>query len=417
MDVPAELTVIDVKTPGSLAELASLVAECEKSKSAVFPAGGGTMLDRGWPASRPGILIELGRIQKVDDYPAEDMTITVEAGIRLGELDRILAEKNQMLPVDVPLREQATLGGAIATNSSGPRRFGCGTFRDYVLGIDVISPQGTRVHGGGRVVKNVAGYDLMKLHTGALGTLGIIGQVTLKLRPLPEVTAVASFPLERRQIDTILDKIVVAPIRPVAIELYNREASARLAPLPPAPDWQCSLLFEESSPAIAWQLDRLRALAREWGVGEIAVDSAPYEVAVRALADWPIGKGSPSNLFVQATVPSSKVGDFCEHTENQLPGAEILAHAGNGIITVGLSARDPGATEIDLAHCAHLAEQVRGSLVILKCPFEWKSRLPIWGRERPDWRYMRGIQDALDPANIMNPGRFVTGRSHRDSKP
>src|SRR4029077_853691 len=123
---------------------------------------------------------------RVIDYPARDMTITVQAGLPIAVLQRTLATENQRLPLDVPRPELATLGGALATNVSGPRRYGFGTLRDYVIGITTVNDEGHEVKAGGRVVKNVAGYDLCKLHVGALGTLGVITQVTLKLRPLPE---------------------------------------------------------------------------------------------------------------------------------------------------------------------------------------------------------------------------------------
>src|SRR5262245_38483222 len=147
------------------------------------------MLDLGLPPSRSGLGIDLTALDRVIDYPARDMTITLEAGITLARLQALLAKEGQRLPVDVPRPEQATLGGALATNTSGPRRFGFGTWRDYVIGITTINDQGQETKAGGRVVKNVAGYDLCKLHIGALGTLGIISQVTLKLRPLPEENA------------------------------------------------------------------------------------------------------------------------------------------------------------------------------------------------------------------------------------
>ena len=108
------------------------------------------------------------------DYPARDMTITVQAGITLGRLQDLLAAENQRLPIDVPRADRATLGGGLAVNVSGPRRFGCGTLRDYVIGISIVNDEGQEIKAGGRVVKNVAGYDLCKLHVGALGTLGVI---------------------------------------------------------------------------------------------------------------------------------------------------------------------------------------------------------------------------------------------------
>ena len=179
---------LPVQRPASVAELSDIVRRCAANGDAIYPVGGGTMLGWGLPPTKPGLAIDLRGLDQVIDYPARDMTITVQAGISIARLQEILRAERQQLPVDVPLPDRATIGGAIATNASGPRRFGYGTLRDYVIGISVVNDRGEEVKAGGRVVKNVAGYDLMKLYTGSFGTLGIITQVTLKVKPLAEAT-------------------------------------------------------------------------------------------------------------------------------------------------------------------------------------------------------------------------------------
>src|SRR5262249_29526646 len=143
--------------------------------------GGRTMLGVGLPPARPGVALDLLGLKRVIDYPARDMTITVQAGITVQAPGQLLAAEGQRVPVDVPLPSRATLGGAMAANASGPRRLGAGTLRDYVIGVTTVNDQGQETKAGGRVVKNVAGYDLCKLHLGALGTLGVITQATLKV--------------------------------------------------------------------------------------------------------------------------------------------------------------------------------------------------------------------------------------------
>lgn len=155
-----------VVRPTSAAEVGDAVRGCAAEGTAIYPVGGGTMLDYGLPPARPGLAIELRELDKVIDFPASDMTITVEAGITIARLAEITRAEGLQLPIDVPEPQRATLGGAIACNVNGPRRYGYGTFRDYVLGITTINDRGEFVLAGGRVVKNVAGYDMMKLHTG-----------------------------------------------------------------------------------------------------------------------------------------------------------------------------------------------------------------------------------------------------------
>ena len=153
------LPLTSTQTPSNAAELAELVKDCCARKSAVYPLGGQTSLHYGVTAKTPGLGISLAKLNRVIDYPHRDLTITVEAGITLAELYATLAKERQQLPIDVPQATQATLGGVIATNWNGPRRFGYGPLRDYVIGITAVDGQGMTYHGGGRVVKNVAGYD------------------------------------------------------------------------------------------------------------------------------------------------------------------------------------------------------------------------------------------------------------------
>ena len=143
----------------------------------------------GYAPSRKGVVLGTKNLNKVIDYPARDMTVTVQAGILIKDLKEMLGKENQRLPVDDPYPANSSLGGFLATNTSGPRRFGWGTLRDYVIGISILNDEGVETKAGGRVVKNVAGYDFCKLHTGALGTLGVISQVTLKVKPNPEASA------------------------------------------------------------------------------------------------------------------------------------------------------------------------------------------------------------------------------------
>ncbi|OYV80387.1 MAG: hypothetical protein B7Z73_19035, partial [Planctomycetia bacterium 21-64-5] len=169
--------------PATQSELVEQVRAAFGSDTPLYPIGGGTSLGYGVPPKQKGLGVRLTGLNRIVDYPARDMTITVEAGITMSVLAAELAREGQRLPVDAAQSDRATLGGLIATNFSGPRRYGYGTLRDYVIGISAVDGRGTPFKAGGRVVKNVAGYDLCKLLTGSLGTLAVISQVTLKVRP------------------------------------------------------------------------------------------------------------------------------------------------------------------------------------------------------------------------------------------
>src|SRR5262249_50140763 len=177
-----DFTPQSMHRPSNVVELGELIRRASAEGLALYPFGGSTMPNLGCTPTKPGLGIDMRAFDQVIDYPARDMTITVQSGITIAKLQEVLAKENQRLPIDVPMPETATLGGAIAVNASGPRRYGYGTLRDYVIGISFMNDEGQEVKAGGRVVKNVAGYDICKLQIGALGTLGIITQVTLKVK-------------------------------------------------------------------------------------------------------------------------------------------------------------------------------------------------------------------------------------------
>ena len=185
------------------------------------------------------------------------MTIGVQAGIAISAPGGT-GEGGQWLPIDVALPEKAALGGAIALNESGPRRFGHGTLRDYVIGISFVTDDGVEVKAGGRVVKNVAGYDLMKLQIGAVGTLGVVTQVTLKVKPKPEASAAVVFGCAAESIGPVLDLLHGSKSRPVAVELMNSEAWRAAGVNPPVDSgWVITVGFEEKSATVKWQFATL----------------------------------------------------------------------------------------------------------------------------------------------------------------
>jgi glycolate oxidase FAD binding subunit len=339
------------------------------------------------------------------------MTITVQSGITIARLAEILSAEGQRLPIDVPQAERATLGGAIAVNASGPRRYRYGTFRDYILGISVVNDRGEEVKAGGRVVKNVAGYDLCKLHIGALGTLGIITQITLKLRPLAEETALVILGCPDDGLAALLDAVHGSPTQPVCVELLNQAAAASLcrengAGIADA-DWVLVVGYEGSREAVTWQVQQL--------VREQAA-RCPLEARVgtagralwQALVELP-GRASDSVTFKANLLPSA-CAEFCRQAHRIHDGLLLQAHAGNGII---IGHAPPGLNEEQVASLVarlrRLASAGSGQVVLPRCPVEWKERLGVWGPAREGTWLMRQVKEQLDPGRIFNPGRFVDG--------
>ncbi len=391
--------------PATVEELGEVVGRRVLEGHAIYPQGGATALEYGGIPIKPGVAVDLRRLDRVVNYPAADMTITVEAGITLEKLRNVLSEQGQRLALEAPFGAGATLGGIFACNVSGPRRFGLGRARDQIIGIRYVDAQGQTIKGGGRVVKNVAGYDLPRLLTGSLGTLGVIAELTLKVRPMPEASALAWIRF-RRLVDAVqmVDRLNSSSTRPVAIELMNGPAArsvARALDLP-VEEWVVVVGFEDNSASVAWQLDRLTLeLGRTDLIFLQGEDSAPVW---SSLVESQAAEVGPLSILINLK-PSLALGFL---TRLEPTRWAVHSHAGNGIIRAHRleeSSLEDIASEVDQLR----AEAVRlgGNLTLPRCPSAWKERLGVWGQSRGDWLVAEKIKIALDPLGVLNPGRFV----------
>lgn len=413
--VPPDLPVRSVCRPKDVDQVPSLLRAAAEAGVAVYPVGGATAQDYGRVPRAEGIAVRTTGLDRLVDYPARDMTITVEAGITMRRLAALLGEQGQWLPVDVADAERATLGGALATNASGPRRYGYGTWRDYVIGISAVDAEGTAFKAGGRVVKNVAGYDLCKLLVGSLGTLGIVTQVTLKVRPAPEASALvaAAVGSNLSAIDETLAALGKSRTQPVCIELVNRaacrEASRRNGCELPEADYVLVVGFEGTARAVQWQQQTF------------ATELAPARFELVEYRDERCGPlwqsltesavaapPADGEVTFKANVAASKVCELLEHCAGR---AMILqSHAGNGIVEGRLTGVDDADEAADvLERLRDFATSAGGNLIVLRCPAGWKEQLSVWGRPRGDWELMRRIKQKLDPKGLLNPGRFIDG--------
>jgi glycolate oxidase FAD binding subunit len=401
---------IPILQPQSVAELAGVVRQAAGDNHAIYPLGGQTMLGVGLPPTKPGVGVDLRALTKVIDYPARDMTITVEAGITVAKLQDLLATENQRLPIDVPQAERATLGGILALNLSGPRRYGFGTLRDYLIGFSAVNDEGQQIKAGGRVVKNVAGYDLCKLFIGSLGTLGIITQATLKLKPRPEGQALVTAVCAPDRLDFLLDLLHGSRTRPICLDLLNPAAAQyinqQLGLSLPDEDWLLVVGLEDSCAAVTWQVQQvITEIGGGWTVD--ARVGACCEPVWHALADLPTL--AQASLTFKANLLPHAVGSFCRLAASLPEGLVLQAHAGSGVVLGHV----PGELTCDRAVAmmkilSQAAAAAQGNLVIPRCPPAWKAVLPIWGKPRGDAELMRLVKDKLDPRRLFNPGRFLS---------
>ena len=377
------------------------------------PVGGRTALHYGFSAAEPGTHVALTQLNRLVDYPARDMTITVEAGMRIDALQQTLAGERQRLPIDIAQAERATLGGALATNTSGPRRFGHGTFRDYVIGISAVDAEGRLFKAGGRVVKNVAGYDICKLLVGSRGTLAIVTQVTLKLRPLPETSAQLWMTIDSfDEIESRLQHLLTSQARPVAIEVLNPAAAALIVTsarceLPANAPVLC-VGVEGSRREVDWQLETLSQELTFPGVQEYReVRDHDADRIWQSLTDFQTCADDP--LTFEANLRPSQCMAFASRA-TQL-GVAVQVHAGNGLVVGQLleEAATIDQTTSILNELRGLARSQGGNLLVLHCDAAWKARLPMCGDPESAWPLMNQLKRKLDPHGLLNPGRFVDG--------
>jgi glycolate oxidase FAD binding subunit len=410
--VPAvsESLSVDGFGPLPVRRASSVTDVCQwvKGAEAVYTVGGGTALDFGLVPSKSGFALDTRGLNAVVEHASRDMTVTVQAGITVQALADALVREGQWLPVDVPHPERATLGGAAAANRSGPRRFGQGTFRDYVIGISFVTDEGVEVKGGGRVVKNVAGYDLMKLMIGSLGTLGVITQLTLKVKPKPEASAIVTFGVSAAAVGPTLDRLHASASRPMAVEVLNA-AAVKLSNLQTTEPWLIACGFEEKRVTVDWQVktltDDLKASpARDVTVTRDA-DAAPVWHALTHL------QAARDGFFtLKANVLPSQAAEFATAAAGMHSEAAVHAHAGNGIVFVHLP------TEIGVERASGILAELtkrttaNGNVTVRRCPPDWKRVLPVWGRDTGDRELMRQVKRTLDPRDVFNPGRVFGER-------
>jgi glycolate oxidase FAD binding subunit len=400
-----------IECPESVAELARCAASAHAANLAVIPVGNGTQLHIGRRPSRYDLALSTQRLTRILAHEAADMTVTVEAGVTLADLNAALAPAKQRLPLDPPHPERTTIGALIASDACGPLRLSHGKVRDLLIGITVVLADGTLAHGGGRVVKNVAGYDLMKLFTGSWGTLGIIVEATFKLRPLPECEIVCVLPTAT--LDAALRLAVGLPgaaLAPQYVEAVNRAGAACVDLDGPTVVVGCGGTAAE----IAAQRERLEGRA---GQSEVRLCAAA-EVArlYTLLRDFPRidANGGAGACGCRISVLPSQLASLLTQVEEDAARrnvtAAILSHAGSGLAFIRFSGATDTAELQALADGSRAAVRAaRGWTIFDNLPAALKDDIDPWGMEPPGMQLMRGIKQALDPGGHLSPGRFVGG--------
>jgi glycolate oxidase FAD binding subunit len=410
-----------VVIPGDIDQVAAVLALAHREELAVVPCGGGTTMAMGYPPERLDLVLSLTRLNRLLEHEPADLTASVQAGITVAALQRQLGSRRQWWPVDPPLPATATVGGVLATNASGPKRLLYGTARDLLIGITVVHADGAISKAGGKVTKNVTGYDMMKLYVGSLGTLAVIAEATLKLRPVPlNQEFVWSTFASREAAAGTAQRLLAAGLLPNAVELVNPPLTAWLGQRLDGPEgragWSLIVGIDGAEQAVVRQRREIDALSHAGGATTrwTGADDGRLWQALqsRFRPDGPAW--TERVVFRVGTVRThigAILGKLTELGSRLNAPAELCARFGNGLVYGSFPLHEDGEGPADLIQTLtgireNLAS-MRGYLVVESAPPSFKAWFDCWGEVGPQVEVMAGLKRAFDPRRVLNPGRFV----------
>jgi glycolate oxidase FAD binding subunit len=410
-----------VVCPGNAAEISSLLLYANAGKLAVVPRGSGTKMAAGGVPPKIDLVLSTVRLDRIVDYDIANLSLTVEAGLTLADVQKRLAgeKKGNFLPLDPPYSEKATIGGVIAANASGPKRYIYGSARDLLLGLKAVTPMGDIVSFGGKTVKNVSGYDMTKLLIGSWGGLGVITEITTKLLPLPEASATVLISFEKpAAVGLFIRKIIHSTLLPSAVDLLESNAAARLGE---KAKYLAAFSLEGVPEAVERQIAEIGDDAPKEGAAAVKVlkgtEDRTFWIRIRDFA-LDLEREFTLPVILRSNFLISRHAVIMENYEEMARAAGVasafIAHAGSGIIYTYIL-EDAGAAEKIKGIIALIgklsAEALKhgGNLVIESCPREIKETVSVWGAPRSDYVVMRRLKEKMDPAGVLNPGRFAGG--------
>jgi glycolate oxidase FAD binding subunit len=417
--------------PNSAPEVAEVVRFSLAEKLAVVPTGSRSKLDLGMPPARYDIALDMTGLHEIAHYDAGDLTLSVDAGMPLRELAKVLAEKGQFLPFAVPCFETTTVGGTLASGIDSALRHQYGTSRDFLIGAEFVDGKGAPCKSGGRVVKNVTGYDLHKLLVGSLGTLAVITRLNFRTFTLPHahgghlasfsgLNAASSYRLSIENSGLPLANLeTLSPEMLALAAAILRETHPEFTlPLDPA-NWYVYASYEgleEVVPRIAQDLQKLSSEAT--AITNELLDPASdthLRSVFREAFDW-LRWASPGVALFRIVLPQSKpdalAGLLCAATESSLHTAMLLRAAGVTYLAFFGENEDEAivrSLETAAARIFSLVGAAQGHATLLHAPSKLKSRVNVWGPKPADFSMMQRIKDSFDPHHIFAPGRFVGG--------
>jgi glycolate oxidase FAD binding subunit len=397
--------------PASIDEVSTVLQISSEHGLAVIPWGGGGLMDLGNLPARYEVALDLTGLDAVVEYSPDDLVVRAQAGMTIGALNRHLAERGQFLALDTPLADRATIGGALSANLPGPARLRYGTARDLVIGMTCVLSSGRRVHSGGRVVKNVAGYDLNKLYLGAVGTLGVIVEASFKLHPLPPSrAAIAAGFRDFAAAHAAGLAIANSSLGAAALEIAGKGVAGRLSPAAGAGHEALLLISLVGLPrAVERQTEEIAAnLQHRNALATTALDEEEGPPILAAVRDLGRAKDSAA-LMLRCNLLPADLPSALDRLEEALLLEQAAVTASPGAGNLRLAWFQP--PEEPLALIEAIRREVRtlsGNVIVERCPAGLKQSVDVWGVEGPDVRLMRDMKAAYDPTGTLSPGRFIS---------
>jgi glycolate oxidase FAD binding subunit len=426
--------------PETIEQVATILHWAQGEHLAVIPSGNGTQIGLGGLPARVDLVLSLRRLTQVDDYDVANFTITAGAGMTCAELARLTAAHRQMLPLQNPT-SPATLGGLIAANTYSPKRLRYGGVRDLLLGLRLVLPSGEIAHFGGKVVKNVAGYDMCKLFLGSLGALAVIVEATFRLYALPErdETLLAVLPsLESGA--AAVGQLMATQLLPSQILLLDTHAAQAVAPeLPAPPSARTALLLvncEGTEEAVERQMAEIGRICQGHKASLLQVLSGETQRQLQVRlegtmqareadhatpAPEPIlrASGAAARLMIRLGTLPARVYPVMEAAAQMLrplaPGALIIGDCGIGLVKLCLRLEGQAPAVLDAALLGALRDlagsttEHGGVAVVESAPPEVKAQLEVWGPPPPSLPLLAGLKRRFDPEGTLSPGRFIGG--------
>ena len=417
-----------VASPASALQVAEIVRFAKAHKLAAIPFGNGTKTRIGMPPRRYDLALEVTALNQIAYYDPADLTLSVDAGMSLAKLNEALAEQQQFLPLAVPFFEESTVGGAIAAGLSSSLRSSYGSARDFLLGAEFVNGAGALTKSGGRVVKNVTGYDLHKLLIGSLGTLAAITRLNFRTFPLPQGYGqlLANFS-SVEAVNEFKSMVVRSPLSCTSFDILSAEATARVAKATgsceparvPNGQWQTCIGFEGDESVLRRYSSDLTKYAQQCRAERyflLEADAAKtLSAALRELLTTVVRSSEHATVFKITTLPAFSV-DILRLRElaaqYSMPSSIFASAAG----PLYFALEPPPLKDETIATLAQISSEVleyaarhQGQACILFCPPELKRLANVWGSATPDAGIMRRVKNAFDPQNIFAPGRFVSG--------